>query len=138
VDPATLAVHAMAYVASGDGRITEAERRTMELVLWRIADRPLPDRQTLELNDYARRPPDEDPPFRRAQSALSQADRQTVLKCAVLVALSDGEIAGAGAERLARVGLGLGLSLQDQQVVVHEVTKDLEQNNQTGQAAAPD
>jgi len=134
-NPVMLALHAMAYVASGDGAITEPEIKAMNVILQRIAGTPLPDGAASHLGEFGKLPPDEAAAFHQARSRLSQSEREMILQCAVMVAMSDGEIAGAGADRLTRVALGLGLSLQDMQVVVHRISSALDKKAEGGSAA---
>lgn len=133
--PAMLALHAMAYVASGDGQISDTELKAMNDILQRIAGRALPEGAASQLDEIARLPPHHAASFEKARTALSRVDREVIFKCAMMVALSDGEMAGAGAERVSDVGNALGLSAQDMQVVAHAISKVLAQNS--GTAAAP-
>jgi tellurite resistance protein len=133
--PAMLALHAMAYVASGDGKISESEIDAMNIILQRIAGSPLPEGAADHLGRFGSLAPDEAVAFHNARTRLSQGQREIILQCALMVALSDGEIAGVGKERLSRVASALGLSSQDVQVVVHGITSKLDKSAE-GQAQA--
>lgn len=117
-----LFLHAMAYVACGDGRVSEQERGAISLILKNLTGNSLPENvSAAELERLAATPPGAMPEYRDIGRRLSDYAKRAIVHCALVSGFADREIQRGGQQRLKHVALALGYRKDELQELIESL-----------------
>ncbi len=134
-----LFLHAMTFVASGDGRVSEQERSAISAILERITGSALPEDVTAQqLEQIAATPPERMPEYDKAVRESPEDHRKAIVHCAFLIGCSDGEIEHDDGRRLHRVGAALGFPRDELQALIETLLKARTREAAAGGTAKPE